>query len=160
VSWELMLWARGTPVDPTARHVLMVIASHANRAGRAWPSIPTLALETGHHRRTVELAVDRLEEAGVIDVIHRPGRSCEYLFPQNPHPARSTANPARSTAHPARSTAHKDYEEGTKNAPDGGRSTTWRPAGEEHDAGPVDIPALLAAAKECLAARKIGDSER
>lgn len=159
MSWELMLAARAAPVDATARHVLMVIASHANRKGRAWPSTDTIAGETGLHRRTVEKAVDRLEGAGVIDVIHRPGRSCEYLFPHDPHPARSAAKVRSSAAHPARSAAHKDYEERSKNAPEGGRRTTWRPSGGEDDAGPVDLRASLAGVQERLA-RKIGDRDR
>jgi DNA-binding transcriptional MocR family regulator len=160
VSWELMLAARAAPVDSTARHVLMVIASHANRQGHAWPSTSTLALETGLHRRTVELAVQRIESAGVLDVIHRRGRSCEYLFPQDPHPARKTANPARSTAHPARSTAHKDYEERSKNAPDDARRTTWRAAGGDEDSGPVDMRAALAGIKQQLAGARNGDRDR
>jgi DNA-binding transcriptional MocR family regulator len=131
----------------------MVIATHANRYGRAWPSSDTIAHETGRHIRTVIKAVDRIEEAGVIDVIHRRGRSCEFVFPQDPHPWRSAPNPWHPALNPWRSATHKNLEELQKNAPDAGRFTTWRPAGETQDAGPVDMRALLAGMKAQLAAR-------
>ena len=162
-----MLAARAAPVDPTARHVLMVIASHANRKGRAWPSMDTLATETGRGRRTVERAVDRLEAAAVVEVIHRAGRSCEYVFAheQNPrhsdggHPAdprHSDGNPRHSDVNPRHSDAHKDLEELCKNVPDG-PLTNGAAAGEE--AGPVAVRALLAGMKQHLAGprnRRIG----
>jgi len=60
--------------------------------------------------------------------------------------------------HPARSAAHKDYEEQIKNAPDGARRTTWRAAGGEDHAGPVDLRASLAGVQDRLA-RRNGDRD-
>ena len=69
----LMLDARYWDVSPTARHVGMVIASHANKWGRAWPSIETIAVETGRHPRTVIRAVQELAKAEHVRVVERTG---------------------------------------------------------------------------------------
>jgi DNA-binding transcriptional MocR family regulator len=92
MSWELMLAARHWDVTPTARHVAMVIASHANRAGLAWPSLETIATETGRSRRGVVYAVRELEDAGHVTVVARTGQASEYVFASYPqivrkHPA-------------------------------------------------------------------------
>jgi biotin operon repressor len=83
MSWELMLAARHWDVSPVARHVGSVIASHANRAGLAWPSLETIAAETGWSRRAVMKAVREIEGAGVLVVIQRTGHSSEYQFAQS-----------------------------------------------------------------------------
>jgi Helix-turn-helix domain len=86
MSWELMLDARHWDVSPTARHVGMVIASHANKWGRAWPSLETIAAETGRDRRTVIRAVQELAKADHVKVLERAGRSNEYEFASRPQP--------------------------------------------------------------------------
>jgi DNA-binding transcriptional MocR family regulator len=104
MSWDHVLWAaREAHVpagDATAHHVLVVIATHANREGRAWPGVATIARETGLHPGTVRRAVQRLETAGLLEVIHRYGRSCEYLFHSPPDPARSARYPPSFCAPP------------------------------------------------------------
>jgi hypothetical protein len=81
MSWELVLRARDWPdLNPPGRLVGMVVASHANRDGRAWPSLDTVAAETGHHRRTVIRAVVELEKRGLFTVLRHTGRPSEYVF--------------------------------------------------------------------------------
>jgi Helix-turn-helix domain len=86
MSWELMLDARHWDVSPTARHVGMVIASHANKWGRAWPSVETIAAETGRDRRTVMRAIRELAKGEHVRVVERTGRSNEYEFASYPQP--------------------------------------------------------------------------
>lgn len=65
-----------------AGHVALVIATHCNDDGQAWPSIPTLAGETGYHRDTVERAVAELETHGLV-VTRRPGLVTLYRIPES-----------------------------------------------------------------------------
>lgn len=102
-----MLDVRRWPADPTARHVAMVLASHANRYGHAWPAWDTLTAETGLHRATIFRAIGRLEAADLLEVIHRNGRACEYVFPQPANPSRSATHPSRSATNPSRSATRK-----------------------------------------------------
>jgi hypothetical protein len=82
-------------LDPTARHVLVVVATHANRSGRAWPSMTAVAAETGLCRKTVWSALTRIETAGLIKVIHRPGATSQICFPHlcNPDPYLCNSRP-------------------------------------------------------------------
>jgi hypothetical protein len=89
MSWADVMYVRGLDagvLDSTARHVLLVVATHANRMGRAWPSIKTLAVETELHRSTVSRALERIETASLVQVIHRPGSTSQIRFPHLCHP--------------------------------------------------------------------------
>ena len=44
--WEKVVCSGAGPANPTTRHVLLTIATHADRAGRAFPSMRTLSTET------------------------------------------------------------------------------------------------------------------
>jgi DNA-binding Lrp family transcriptional regulator len=69
-------WARSIPVgflmngrgvDTSARHVLLVLAMHADNAtGLAWPSKSTIAEYTGLSEKTVARCLARLEQSGLI----------------------------------------------------------------------------------------------
>lgn len=60
------LTEKGKP-DTTARHVLQVLAEHAHPDGsEARPSIMRIQYRTGYDRRTVQRALRRLEDAGLI----------------------------------------------------------------------------------------------
>lgn len=76
MSHEAVTWAmddapmlrteKGKP-DSTARNVLQVLAEHANKHGHnARPSVTKIRYRTGYERRTVQRALRRLEEAGLI----------------------------------------------------------------------------------------------
>lgn len=64
-----------------ARAVLLVIAWHADEHGaEAYPSLETLADESGVSRRTVMSAIDELERAGEIAVSKGRGRGQTHRF--------------------------------------------------------------------------------
>lgn len=52
-TWERKVASVSGPDSPTTRHVLLTLATHADRAGKAFPSIKTLAEETGLSERAV-----------------------------------------------------------------------------------------------------------
>src|SRR5882757_1848333 len=57
----------GRGVDTSARHVLLVLAMHADNAtGLAWPSQSTVAEYTGLSEKTVARCLSRLEKSGLI----------------------------------------------------------------------------------------------
>ena len=64
----------------TARHVLLVLATHANAAGTAWPSIGRLAALTGLAARTVTRALKTLEALGEITVLRQGGKNGTNLY--------------------------------------------------------------------------------
>lgn len=66
-----MTWALAVPqkelANPSARHVLLVLANYAGPGGRgAFPSAATLSEDTGLSERTVRLKLAELREAGLI----------------------------------------------------------------------------------------------
>jgi len=69
MSVQAMAWAieQQYVTDPTARHVLIVLASYAGKTGRgAYPSVGTLARGTGLSERTVQLKLKQLLTSGLI----------------------------------------------------------------------------------------------
>jgi len=71
VAWAMddapmLLTEKGKP-DTTARHVLQVLAEHAHaNGGGARPSVMRIQHRTGYERSTVQRALRRLEQAGLI----------------------------------------------------------------------------------------------
>jgi hypothetical protein len=71
----------------SARHLLLVIASHQNHdTGWAWPSYPTLAEETGFTCRRLIQLVKGLELAHVIEVRRGHGRGHSNFYRILPSP--------------------------------------------------------------------------
>lgn len=69
MSVQAMSWAieQQHVADPTARHVLLVLANYAGKTGRgAYPSVGTLARETGLSERTVQSKLKHLLSSGLI----------------------------------------------------------------------------------------------
>jgi predicted transcriptional regulator len=63
----MLLTDKGKP-DTTARHVLQVLAEHADKRGTgARPSLMRIQYRTGYDRRTVQRALRRLEDAKLIE---------------------------------------------------------------------------------------------
>lgn len=75
---ERYTWWRGiraSTLTPTARHVGLTIATYMDKDGAgAWPSLATLADDTGRSRRTVARAVGELRELGFLEVESGGGR--------------------------------------------------------------------------------------
>lgn len=74
VEWAMkkapmLLTDKGKP-DTTARYVLAALGEHAKSDGtQARPSIATIRYYTGYDRRTVQRALRRLEEGGLIESV-------------------------------------------------------------------------------------------
>jgi len=69
VSVQAMTWALEQRLvsDPTARHVLLCLANYADKNGRgAFPSVASLADDTGLSARTVQAKLRVLEEQGIV----------------------------------------------------------------------------------------------
>jgi DNA-binding transcriptional MocR family regulator len=75
MGWVELAVARSADVDSlAAKTVLLVIASHVNGDGAAWPSIQLLANETTLSRRSVFRAIRELEEKKLLSVDRHAGR--------------------------------------------------------------------------------------
>jgi hypothetical protein len=68
------------PGDSHERLVYAALWRHTGYDGACWPSLPTLALETGLCRRVVGPAVERLRQRGLLTVENRPGRVNRYYM--------------------------------------------------------------------------------
>ncbi len=73
---------RDAELSMGARLVALALWTYRNnRTGETFPSLPTLAAVTGMNRRNVQRNIDRLVEAGVIEVLERKqGRVVVYEF--------------------------------------------------------------------------------
>lgn len=75
MSNKALYWARVEVrgLNPSAKLVLMMLADHKNETtGECFPSIPTLAAETGLSESGVKLAIKELEAAKLLTRNYRP----------------------------------------------------------------------------------------
>jgi hypothetical protein len=83
-------------LPPSARYVLLVLASHVNPdTGWAWPSYVTLAEETGLSRQRVIDLVKLLEHAGAIEVRRGHGRGHTNFYRVRHSPAEKVTSTPR-----------------------------------------------------------------
>jgi hypothetical protein len=76
MSLPAITWAFKQNLRPAERFVLVALADFADEDSRAFPSVETLARKTGHGRRTVVWALQRLRTLGLIgDTGERLGRT-------------------------------------------------------------------------------------
>jgi hypothetical protein len=117
-------------LDPVARHILVALATFANRrrGGWAWPSVDTLTDATGWGATAVRAALARIEAAGILEVDRRPGHATRWCFPTlgitaTPPPGELTPPPGEGTPPPggAVSTyeAHRSTRRARARAPQG-----------------------------------------
>jgi hypothetical protein len=83
----MLLTDKGKP-DTTSRHVLQVLAEHASPDGsNAHPSILRIQYRSGFDRRTVQRALKRLKDGGLIrDTGEVNGRTCWKLVMSRKRP--------------------------------------------------------------------------
>ncbi|MEO5772563.1 MAG: helix-turn-helix domain-containing protein [Sphingomicrobium sp.] len=74
------VWKQTLPA--TEKLVLLCLADHADKDGRAWPSIRTIGGATGLKERAIQMALKSLAERGLIDRDERAGKGVIY----NVHP--------------------------------------------------------------------------
>lgn len=74
----LFSWRSGVSqsgLTPNTRHVALVLSLHMNElGGSCFPSLTTLASETGRARKTIVAALSELEDEGWLRVVHGGGR--------------------------------------------------------------------------------------
>lgn len=68
MSGEAVGWAfrKVQMDDPTAKFVLVAICNYANEQDQAWPSHAAIARLTGLSKRTIQNAIQKLEDWGII----------------------------------------------------------------------------------------------
>lgn len=65
-SW-VQQWRENSDLKPSARHVLSALAAYMDHRGVAWPSLTTLARDTGLVRRSVYRSLAEAEAEGWIE---------------------------------------------------------------------------------------------
>jgi hypothetical protein len=75
----------GVP-EPNRKLVLLVLAGHANRQNKAWPSQATIAREACLSLRSTQRAVTSLLEDGWVGRVRRGNRSSVYVLMLGRHP--------------------------------------------------------------------------
>jgi hypothetical protein len=86
MSWQAADWARKQQIicEPHARSVLIVLGLYASADGSAaYPSIATLARDTGISRRPIQARLRILERAGLI---RRGDQSLAETYPEGMRP--------------------------------------------------------------------------
>lgn len=78
MSVRVMTVAWSIDLPDSQKIVLLALADCANDEGHCWPSMASLAKKCSKSERTVQGAMNALEEAGHITRAQRPGRGCEY----------------------------------------------------------------------------------
>ncbi len=61
--------------------VLAALGAHADKHGRCWPAVPTLAQKIWLSERHVHRCLQALSKCGVVEIEKRPGRSSIYRIP-------------------------------------------------------------------------------
>lgn len=100
--WELTML-------PTDKLVMLALADCANDEGHCWPSIATVARKSGTSERSVQRAIRRAEEAGLLRREEVIGKGCKYNIdprhcvtpvkvspPPQSHPTPDTVSPKPS----------------------------------------------------------------
>jgi hypothetical protein len=76
-TWRSAITESG--LKPVTRHVALTLSLHMNeRGGSCWPSLATLAAETGLAVKTVREHMAALARTGWLERIDRPGSSCMW----------------------------------------------------------------------------------
>jgi hypothetical protein len=69
-------------LSPPERHILGLLAFHADqKSGEAWPSVLTIARESGWTRRAVQSALGEIRGRNILTVKERPNSTTLYIFP-------------------------------------------------------------------------------
>ena len=66
MSFQAMSWAVKQQVDPREKLILIILANYADPKGNCWPSMATLAQDTGFCRRTILRSIQTMAQAGLL----------------------------------------------------------------------------------------------
>ncbi|WP_249085591.1 helix-turn-helix domain-containing protein [Parasaccharibacter sp. TMW2.1890] len=131
MSYATMKWAMEVQATPTQKHVLLVLATHANEDGEAFPSIQSICNATGLSDRAVRKARSELIDAGLLEKSSKFTRNGVRL-----NMARHAAQPAPDAGKAAPRSEKPAYR-ATKKEPAPDAATPARHAAQPApDAGP------------------------
>lgn len=68
MSYRALKWAVRVKTTPADKVILLVLAWHANIEGFGFPSVRTIAAETGYSTRTIRRALNKFEKQGLMEV--------------------------------------------------------------------------------------------
>lgn len=72
MSFQAMTWAIGHKIPALQKLVLLMLANRSNHeTGKCIPKIKTLAEECGTSERSVQRAIQELDDAGLLKIVHR-----------------------------------------------------------------------------------------
>lgn len=105
MSMSALRWVRRLRAAPTHKLILWALADMANDHLECWPSMAGLVEATGLTDRTIQTAIPRLAENGLIEVDRsRGGRSNVYRLtlaePRTPFGVRAESNPEAASPNP------------------------------------------------------------
>lgn len=84
MSYEPIKWARSQTIKGIPKSVLVSLSHFVNENRQCWPSYETLSLETGFSVKSVQRAVNFLEEKGFIKIERRQIKHTHvYIFPNS-----------------------------------------------------------------------------
>ena len=66
MSFQAMSWAVKQTVDPREKLILIILANYADPKGNCWPSMATLAKDTGYCRRTILRSIHEMAQIGLL----------------------------------------------------------------------------------------------
>lgn len=102
-AWRAAIVA--STLASTARHVALTLSLHMDGdGGSCWPSVPTIAAETGLREETVRRHLAGLVAGGWLDRRERPGRTPMWTAAVPADAPESTPRPAESDPDPSRQT--------------------------------------------------------
>lgn len=109
MSFDLVKAVRELPLKSPAKAVLLVLALRANDQSTCWPSVATIARESGYDSRTVQRAVASLIGAGLIVRELRPsddGDNASNVY--RLRVPRADSHAGASLSHPAPNERHAE----------------------------------------------------
>lgn len=82
MSFQAMTWAVKAELPAKEKFVLIMMANYADASGKCWPSLGTLAKETGLSKSTVQRAIQSLVKQGLVKIESRTyrGRTISNVY--------------------------------------------------------------------------------
>ncbi len=81
MAWPIVAWVLDNPnVGGNVKFVAIVLANYANEQGKAWPSVETLARNTGLSKRQIQRILPQIEKAGLVKISTGGGRKRTHRY--------------------------------------------------------------------------------
>jgi hypothetical protein len=81
MAWQIVAWVLDNPsVRGNLKLVAILLANYANDKGIAWPSVETLAKQTGLSTRQIQRILPQIEKAGLVKISTGGGRKRTHKY--------------------------------------------------------------------------------